>query len=172
LKITEFLAVYAACLSSIVFIWNVVRTVPRVNVKLILGVETVNKEYISGVYICIQNPSPHTVHLSNISVLYPYVKKELKEIVLHALKFKRFPWRLGWVHSSLSNYKLEDGCPLSLEAGKSHNVFVPQKILEEIFKDSERREIAAVVQDQLGRNKYSRKFEVPEFVASKPETDT
>ena len=82
------------------------------------------------------------------------------------MKFKKFPWRLGWAYSRLSNYELEDGCPLSLEAGKSHDVFVPQKTLDEIFEDSVQREIIAVVQDELWRKKYSLKFEVPEFITN------
>ena len=61
--------------------------------------------------------------------------------------------------SSLSNFDIEDGCPLSLESGKSHSVFIPKKTLDEIFEESEKREIKAVVQDQLWRNKYSSKFE-------------
>ena len=59
------------------------------------------------------------------------------------------------------NYEIEDGCPLTLESGKSHGILVPESALEKIFEDSEKRVIKAVVQDQLWRNKYSRKFEYP-----------
>jgi hypothetical protein len=154
------LAIYAAGLSTVVFIWNVARTIPRVKVKIVFGTEKVDEGYLSGVYIFVQNPSPHTVHLATIHILYPYKKNGMKERIGHLLRFKRLPWHVDWVHSSLSNYGLVDGCPLSLEAGKSHNVFVPQQILDKILADSERREIKAVVQDQLWRNKYSRKFKV------------
>ena len=160
MKITELLAMYAACLSTIVFIWNVIRAIPRVKVKIVFGTSEVEGEYMSGVYISIQNPSSHTVHLSNISILYPYKKDRFIDLIAHILKYRQFPWNVGWVHSNLSNYELEDKCLLSLEAGKSHNVFVPQGVLEKIFEHSERREIKAVVQDQLWRNRYSRKFKV------------
>jgi len=160
LKVTELLAIYAACLSTIVFIWNVTRAIPRVKVKIVFGTDKVEGECTSGVYISVQNPSSHTVHLSNISILLPSSKRRFIDLIAHILKYRRFPWNEGWVQSNLSNYKLENKCPLSLEAGKSHNVFIPQVVLEKIFKDSERREIKAVVQDQLWRNKYSRKFKV------------
>jgi len=160
LKVTELLAIYAACLSTIVFVWNVTRAIPRVKVKIVFGTDKVEGEWISGVYISVQNPSSYTVHLSNISILYPYSKKRFIDLISHILKYRRFSWNVGWVQSNLSNYELKDKCPLSLEAGKSHNVFVPQRVLEKILEDSERREIKAVVQDELWRNKYSRKFMV------------
>lgn len=81
----------------------------------------------------------------------------------HIWRFKRFPRHLGWANSSLSDYELEDGCPISLEAGKSLDVFIPQDTLEEIFEDSEDRKIIAAVQDQLWRTRYSKEFEVPKM---------
>lgn len=160
MKITELLAIYAACLSTLVFIWNIARSIPRVKVMIVFGTSTLEGKCISGVFISIQNPSPHTVHLSNVSILYPYQKNRLIDLIKDVVKYRRLPSTLGWVHSSLSNYNLEDKCPSSIEAGKSHNIFIPQEVLEKILKDSERREIKVVVQDQLWRNKYSRKFKV------------
>jgi hypothetical protein len=152
LKVTELLAIYAACLSTIVFIWNVTRAIPRVKVKIVYGTDKIEEKWITGVYI--------SVHLSNISILYPSSKKRFIDFISHILKYRRFSWTVGWVLSSLSNYELECKCPLSLASGKSYNVFIPQRVLDKILKDSERREIKAVVQDELWRNKYSRKFMV------------
>lgn len=162
MKVTEILAIYAALLSTIVFVWNIIRTIPRVKIEVIFGTDKIKGEYVSGAYISIKNPSPHTVHLSNVDILYPYKKNKLIDLVMHTLKYRRLPLSVGWVHSNLSNYEIDDGCPLALEPGKSHGILVPESTLEKIFEDSERKEIKAVVQDQLWRNKYSRKFEYPE----------
>lgn len=162
MKTTEIFSIYAACLSTIVFIWNVKRSIPKFKVRIVFGGEEIDGEYVSGIYISIKNPFPHTIHLSNVSLLYPYEKSKWIDLVTHVLKYRRFSKSVCWVHTSLSNYELDDKCPLALESGQSHNVFVPDEILEKILEDSYQREIKAVVQDQLWRNKYSRKFEYPE----------
>lgn len=126
MKVTEILAIYAALLSTIVFVWNIIRATPRIKVEVIFGTDKIDGEYVSGAYISVKNPSPHTVHLSNVSILYPYKKKKIFELVTHALKYRRLPLSLGWVHSSLSNYEIEDGCPLALESGKSHGILVSE----------------------------------------------
>jgi hypothetical protein len=169
LKVTEFLAIYAAFLSTIVFIWNIRRATPRFKVEIIFGTDKIDGEYVSGVYISAKNPSPHTIHLSNISILYPYKKINILELITHTLKYRRLPLSAGWIQPSLSNYDIDDGCPLSLEPGKSHGILVPESILEEIFKDKdcESRHIKASVQDQLWRTKYSHKFEYPKIDRNK-----
>lgn len=74
MTVTEFLAIYAAFLSTVVFIWNWAREIPRVKVKIVCGTEKVDEGYLSGVYIFVQNPTPHTVHLAAIHILYLYKK--------------------------------------------------------------------------------------------------
>ncbi|WP_419615104.1 hypothetical protein [Thiolapillus sp.] len=125
------------------------------------GADTIDCEYVSGAYISVKNPSSHTVHLANISILYPFGKRNLFEKLKHALKYRRLPSFVGWCHSSLSNYDIDDKCPIALEPGTSIGVFVPEDVLEKIFEDCEERLIKASVQDKLWRNKYSRKFEYP-----------
>jgi hypothetical protein len=159
MKTTEIFSIYAATLSTIVFIWNVTRSIPKFKVSIVFGTEEIDGEYISGIYISIKNPSPHTVHLSNILLLYPYEKSKWIDLVTHAFKYRRFSRTVGWVHTSLSNYELDDKFPLALESGQSHNVFVPDEILEKILENSYQRKIKAVVTDQLWRKKYSRNFE-------------
>ena len=153
------MAIYAALLSTIVFIWNFYRAMPRFKIELTFGIDNVDGEYVSGVHISVKNPSPHTVHISNISILYPYKKTNIFELITYALKYRRLPHSLGWVLSSLSNYGIDDGCPLALEPGKSHNLIFPGSILEKVLKDNGKKVIKVVVQDQLWRCKYSNKIE-------------
>ncbi|MCV2219931.1 hypothetical protein [Thauera sp. Sel9] len=161
MKITEILSVYAALLSTIVFAWNIRKAIPSYKVEVVFGTDKVDDEYVSGAYISVKNPSAHTVHLSNISILYPFGKTGIFEKIKHVFKYRRLPLTVGWCHSSLSNYGINDKCPVALEPGKSIGILVPEDILEKIFEDNKERAIKASVQDELWRNKYSRKFEYP-----------
>ena len=159
MKVTEFLAIYGASLSTVIFVWNVNRARPRIKVEIVYGSREVEDEEMSGIYVSVKNPSPHIVHLSGISLLYPYKKNKLIELIAYIFKYRRIPVTAGWVPVNLSNYVLIDDFPLALEPGRSHNVFVPDETLEEILEGCSRRQIKAVVQDQLWRNKYSQKFD-------------
>ncbi len=163
MDITKFLSVYAAILSSAVFIWNVRKASSRIRVKLILGMDEVEDNFVHGVSVAIQNPSSHTVHISNISLLYPYMRVTPWSRFAHLWLYKQWPRRVVWVHTSLSNYDIDDGCPVSLEPGTSHHVLVPENILEKILKSATERKVVAVVQDALWRNKYSTQFDCSEF---------
>lgn len=161
MKITDYLAIYAAILSTFVFTWNVVQSRPRIKVDLIFGVEGSGEALKSGIYVFVRNLSAHDVHLSNIDILYPYKVSTLRERLAHTWRFKSLPRRLGWVHSSLSNYSLKSGCPVCLEARKSHKVLIPQATVETILAEATDRVLMACVQDQLWNNIYSRKFRCP-----------
>jgi len=160
MKITDYLAIYAACLSSIVFLWNVRRATSRVRIELVFGLEEVEGESIGGIYVIVRNPSAQTVHLASVSPLIPSESgpPSILEKIQHIVKYRRWPVSLGWVHTSFSYFDIDDGCPLSLEAGRSHQIFVPEEKIKEILKKSERKELRAVVQDELWRDKYSKTF--------------
>jgi hypothetical protein len=158
LKTTDYLAIYAALLSSFVFVWNVLQSRPRIKVDLIFGIEGSGENLKSGAYIFVRNVSSHDVHLSNISILYRYMVPSIWQRIAHAWRYKTLPRRLGWVHSSLSNFSIESGCPLCLEARKSHKVFIPNSTLETMLAEAIDRSIMACVQDQLWSNVYSGKF--------------
>ena len=155
MKVTDWLAIYGAALSTIVFAWNAFQSRPRLKVVVVFGIEG----KVHGAHISVQNRSPHTVHLSNISILYRYRKAGLKEWLSHAWEYKRIPRRLGWVYSSLSNYDVPDGCPVALEARNAHHVLVPDAVLESVFQNVTERKIIAVVQDKIWNSVYSNVFE-------------
>ncbi|MCA3153410.1 MAG: hypothetical protein ING30_00010 [Burkholderiales bacterium] len=158
MKITDYLAVYAAVLSTLVFLWNVLQSRPRIKVDLIFGIEGSGDAVTSGIYVFVRNLSSHDIHLSNIDILYPYTKPTWKERIAHAWRFKRLPKRLGWVHSSLSNYSVATGCPVCVEARQSHQVFIPQASVERVLADAVERSLMACAQDQLWNNAYSGRF--------------
>jgi hypothetical protein len=155
MKATEWLAIYGATLSTIVFAWNAFQSRPRLKVVVMFGIE----EGVHGAHISIQNRSSHTVHLAHISILYRYRSASLREWLSHAWEFKRIPRRLGWVHSSLSNHGVPDGCPVTLEARNAHHVLVPDAVLESVFARATERKIIAIVQDKIWNSVYSNVFQ-------------
>jgi len=158
LEITKVLSIFAAALSTVVFIWDIGRAIPRYKVDLTLGVGDEADEYKLGVYVSVKNPSPQTVHLASVSILYP---TEPVNLIGRIKKYRRLPYSVGWVYSSLSNYDIDDKCPIALEPGTSLNVFVPEEVVKEILKDNEISKLKASVQDQLWRNKYSSELSWP-----------
>jgi hypothetical protein len=158
-EISKILSVYAACLSTIVFVWNVQRAIPRYKVDLIFGVTGEGDDFDHGIFVSVKNPSPHTVHLANIQLLYPLRRESVWRKLAHGFKYRRIPRAVDWCHSALNLYEVEDGCPVALEPGKSHEIFIPHEVLEEVLESASERRIRAVVQDQLWRNKYSKSFD-------------
>ncbi|QNB10296.1 hypothetical protein G5S35_01100 [Paraburkholderia tropica] len=157
--LTDYLAIYGAVLSSAVAGWNYLRTRSNVRVKLVVAVETVDGTTKGGVGISIQNPSAQTAHITNVSFLYPYTAPTLSDYVQHMIQFRQFPTRLGWCNSDLALHGIEDGCPISIESGKSHWIFVNEDTIDALLKKAKSRRLKAVVQDALWRNKYSSVFE-------------
>ena len=158
MKLTDYLAIYAAFLSTAVFLWNICQSRPRVKVDLIFGIEGTGDDLKSGVYIFVRNISSHEVHLANIDILYRYMTPRLTQRIGHIWRFKAWPTKLGWVHSSLDYFAIESGCPINLEANKSHKIFIPELIAEKMLEKGIDRSLMAGVQDELWRNVYSKVF--------------
>lgn len=161
MELTDYLAVYGAGLSTAVAIWNALRTQSKIRVLLTFAIESLDGKPRSGAGISIQNPSAQTAHITSVSFLYPYTTTTLRGRIKHLVEFKRIPRNHGWCHTSLSNFGMKDGCPASIEPGKSHWIFVPEEVVEKLLKDSVSRQFKVVVQDALWRNKYSKAFEYP-----------
>ena len=149
---------YVALLSTINFLWTISRETPKVQVKLVSGSDRLDGELISGIYIVVQNPSIHILHISNILILIPHKQSSIKDLIHQIWQFKRIPRNNGWAHMSLADCGLNTGCPFSLDAGKSHRVFIPDQTLKAIFENAIREEIMCVVQDEVRKGKYSKKF--------------
>jgi len=170
MRLTDLLAIYAASLSTAIALWNYFRSRPQLRVLLVFAMETVEGELQSGLGISIQNVSSQTVHITNISFLYPYRGSTILDRIKHLIRFKRIPKNDGWCHSSLSLYGINDECPTSVEPGKSHWIFVRHEVLERLLAKAESRHVKAVVQDALWRNRYSKVFEYAEHQKQEAQT--
>lgn len=160
LKLTEFLAIYAAALSTAVFFWNVRKARPAFRVKLIFGVDKVDGEFVHGIYAVVQNHSSHKVHITNLSVLYPFQKATLRERFEHLWKFRRLPRRIGWCLAGLNRYT-DSRCPITLEPGTAHGVLIREDVVEKILESATERRLIVVAQDALWKNVSSTPFEYP-----------
>ena len=130
-----------------------------VRVRLTFATEKESDKYNVGMGISVQNPSGSEVHITNISFLYPYLRPTLKSRLKHIVQFRRIPQNMGWCHSALSNYGIDDKCPASIEPGKAHYIFVPSEVLDKIERESRDSRIKIIVQDALWRNKRSKVFD-------------
>ena len=157
--LTNILAIYGASLSTAIAVWNYRSTRPQVRVRLIFALEKVQGESQLGIGISIQNVSAQTVHISNVSLLYPYRRATLRDKLEHLIHFKRIPRDEGWCYSNLSLHGVEDGCPTSIAPGKSHWIFIRQEVLDGLLEGSQSSRVKAVAQDALWRNTYSKAFD-------------
>ncbi|MFC6633648.1 hypothetical protein [Microbulbifer taiwanensis] len=160
MKLTEYLAIYAAALSTIVFFWNILSSRPRLRIRILPGTHGDDENIEMGVHISVQNTSAHVIHVSNSSVLYPHMTTTLMDKVKHLIKYKRLCTTVGWVHSDLSYYDVKDKFPASIEARKPHDIFIPERALGNILTDASSREIRFGVQDALWRSTYSKSFKI------------
>lgn len=159
-KLTDYLAIYGALLSTAVFFWTAAHARPKVRVRLCFALDKdEGGKPCTGIGISVQNPSAHTVHITHIGLLYPWRAVSLWERIKHGMKYRSSPLRMGWCHTSLSNYGKKDGCPTSIEAGQSHYLFVEQATIES-GATARSRHLVAEVQDALWRRKYSSTFAV------------
>lgn len=77
-----------------------------------------------------------------------------KEQFEHLLHYLRWPVRVDWVHSGLSNYDIE----LCLEARKLRHVFILDIKMKEMLTGAIESSLIACIQDQLWNDFYSSKF--------------
>lgn len=162
MKITDYLAIYAAFLSTVVFFWNVIQSRPKIKVDLMFGV---GDEGAAGAYVIIRNLSSHSVPLSGICLMYQHDDATFWRRLAHIWRFKRVMRRVGWVHSSLSLYSVECGMPMSLAARSSHSVFLSPAVLELVLAKAKCRTLICKVQDALWKDVYSGQFHWPVALA-------
>ena len=163
MRLTDFLAIYGATVSTATAVWNYFRAQPQVRVILIFALENIEGESQVGLGISIQNVSSQTVHITSVSFLYPFAKSTFGDKLKRLVRSRRIPRNDGWCYSSLSLHGIEDGCPVSIEPGKSHWIFIRQEMLDGIFKGVQSRRVKAVVQDALWRKTYSNAFDCSTF---------
>lgn len=156
MKITEFLAIYAACLSTLVFLWNISKSSPKFKVDLMHAIKDVENESAYGLSIIIRNHSAHKIHIAGVDLLYQYEKPSFFNKLLHLFKYRNSPKTVGWVHCSPSLLGVEENFPIEIEAFKSHDVFIPEKAIEELLAKSISRNVKVKVHDQLWNNKISK----------------
>ncbi len=161
MEITDYLAFYAAALSTVIAYWNVNSSRAHIELELVPGLSKSEEGYISGVYLSIKNPSNRTVHINSVSLIYPYRRISWKEKVVSAIKYRRVFRYEGWVHNGMVFDKIETDLPVSIEPRKSHSIFLPSFIISEMVADDGAKRFAAVAQDALWRNKYSEAIDVP-----------
>ena len=159
MKLTEFLALYGAVLSTVVFAWNALAARPKYRVRLAFAVETKDGVTQSGLGVSVQNPSSRAVHITGMSFLYPISSPTWWDRTKHVARYRRLPTELGWCHCGLSLHGIEDGCPVTIQPGASHFIIIPRSDVDRALRDARRRVLKVTVQDALWRNRTSSVFQ-------------
>ena len=171
MKLIEFLAIYGASLSTVVFFWNFIHSRPKYKVRALVSGDEADPTRFAGAQILVQNKSTKVVHKSEITVFYPYKAARALDQIKDVARFRRLPLRVGWVGVCLRDYGIKDGCPIALEPGQVHQVFVPRELFNELLDRSLRREIRAFAKDRFwGNEEYSNLIRVPSFNDGKSST--
>lgn len=157
--LTDILAIYGAGLSTATAFWGYYRTRPQVRVLLVHAFDHVGGEPKTGVTISVQNVSAQPVHIIRVSLLYPFARATFLGRLERFVRSGRVPRNVGWCHCLLLLHGVEDGCPVSIEPGKSHQIFVRHEVLDEVLEDAQSRRLKALAQDAIWRNTYSKAFE-------------
>ena len=158
MNLADFLAIYAAALSTAIAVWTVIQARPRIKVVVIAGLDSSGPTSRFGAYVQVRNISSHEVPLAAITLLYRHGSAGLVAQLKHSLKYRCFPSTVGWVHSRLSLYDVDDKCPTVVEARSSHIVFIPQVVLDRISRETAEQVIMCSVQDQLANDFFSNQY--------------
>lgn len=154
----DYLATYAAILSTLVAIWNYAQARPRIKVNVVAGMDTSNPASRMGAYVYVRNLSSHDVPLSAITLLFRYGSTSFAKRAKHLIKYRQLPRTVGWAQASLSNYAVDDGCPTVVAARSSHRIFIPEAVLERIAAQSGKRVLMCSVHDQLWNRIFSNHY--------------
>lgn len=154
---TDWIAAYAAVVSTVVFGWQLKQSRPQVKVVVAFGV----KEGEVGAWVSVQNLSSHALNLGSLTVMYPWRKIGLWRRLRDIATYRRFDRHPGWVHTHLSLYKFDAQLPDSIGPHDSCDVLIPERVLQLILKDASEDMIVVKVQDAVWRDHYSNRFHFP-----------
>ncbi|WP_298336389.1 hypothetical protein [uncultured Erythrobacter sp.] len=152
----DWIAVYAALLSTFIFVreWRDNRV--RLKVTVSHGVDAEKHEGVCAV-IRISNLGHRPLVLFGVGLMWNYRRVSLAERIRHMVLYKRFPRRIGWVRGHLPEDHKADDLPRAIDPLNSVDVWVPFDKIDEAI-DEGNNVIIAYAQDALGRNSYSQEF--------------
>lgn len=161
LELTKYLAVYAAVLSTIVFLWNVKQARSTFRVHLAFAFGHSKGETVPGLLVDIQNPSSHTVHLVDVSFITRFKSGIRFKNIMRFIR-SRDPLALSsCFEMRFPPHLIDTGLPVSVQPRASHTIFVPCVTVEKYLVASDDGIIQVAIRDALGRKRYSQKFVFP-----------
>ncbi|MDP3634110.1 hypothetical protein [Phenylobacterium sp.] len=160
MKITDYLAIYGAALSTAVFLWTVGKARRRLTVRMTPGILSGDDD-TAGFYavVHIVNRQSVSIRADHVGILWPYRKVTFWAKLKHVARYRSGWATVGWVHGALpTSTKAE--LPKVIEAGHSHMVWVRHEELEAALSGDQARRCMACVSDGVGQRFYSNHFTV------------
>ena len=159
MELTEFLALYAAIVSTGMLGWSVYQSRASYKVEVNHALYDVREEAKGGIAIKALNHSPQAVHLQGFLLIAGNEKTNLLKKGNHIFPVRNMHILGAVEYASLEKYSVDDQCPITLGSGESHIVNIPLEALIEIRKLTNTSKLFACVQDQLGKKIYSKAFD-------------
>jgi hypothetical protein len=154
MKLTDYLALYAALLSTFVLFWNIRSSRPKFRVQMAFGVKQDGEKVTSGVHVSIQNISSQKVHISSMTILAPDRILSLTEKIKCAWKYRKFEFA-GWVHHVGAMEEVETDLPKTIEPHGAHTVYIDGAVLAGVLERDGPRIFAVSVQDAHWKSRVS-----------------
>ena len=152
----NWVAVYGAALSTIIFARDWLKSKNRLRVTVAHGVDSERYHGVCAV-IRVSNHGYRPLMLFHVGLLWEFRTITLRDRIKHLIRYRRFPRRLGWIRGSLPAREGGYGFPCAIEPLQSADFWVPFTAIDD-ESDETRNVIIASAQDALGRNSYSRPF--------------
>ncbi len=154
LKLTDFLAVWGAVLSTLTFAMTVVRARPRLKVNLVAGFENDRP----CMYIYARNVSSLRVRIETITLLYRPARVPAWRRLIDVLRYRRrYPYP-SWQIWFPSSRDVDTGCPVFVEPHASYRCILPDAAVLEVMRNSADGRIVAKVQDSLWKDYHSKAY--------------
>lgn len=159
LKVTDYLAIYGALLSTGVFVWTLWRARKRIAVSLVpsFGKATDGSDG-NGYVIMIRNLSTVPVQISNVGLSWPTRKPTMRGRLRYLIRYRRIRW-INWTHASLPPTSVAR-TPVVVESGQSHLVWIDREGLAYLRERAIGDPVAATVSDGVYRRYRSRPTEL------------
>ena len=154
----DWVAIYAAILATFVAVRDYRSSRNKLKVTVSFGVDADRFDEVCAV-IRVMNVGNHPLILFHAGMLWEYRKVTIFDRCKHIIRFRNSPMRMGWVHGRLPETEVGYDFPKRIEPKNSADFWIPFSAIEQ-GSDDDRSVFVASAQDALGRNSYSKPFDM------------
>ncbi|WP_421791311.1 hypothetical protein [Hyphobacterium sp.] len=145
------IAGYAAVLSTIVFVWQIRASRPRIRLKAVYGFKKERDRSQYGVYLIVTNDSVFKITIRDMMLFVKIKPFRLSDWIKSAITLRRLPSNLNWMGMGFPEEKLQSRLPASVDAYGSVYLFIDEVLLKRVTNSSIDNKIVFEIRDDLQR---------------------